>query len=358
MDTQELLELARWLKPTAEEVYQKCRPVYDALRHNAMEGQKVPLEEQMNALIDVLKENDLLDLTYAQRRILESLEVEELLGEKGVVFVKDTMWKTGVDPATALNQFKEAMDSITSATQWAGQVIDALEDIFVEPDEPAQEDGKVILRIEFTGDAKIGNIKDWKDWSEKWHWIIQGIGRVVEQPPEDAQVISASRGSIVITLAASLSVVLLLAKITTEILKSAKAWTAYQISIEQFRREKQLTKRINKALTEEADSAKSSCVDAAMAIVKESHKHAINGETETLLRKAIENFVDFFDKGGQIDFGNLENNQEESDGIIEKYGEIVGEIRKSIEDQENMKRDLDKRIEANNIEEHTEESKE
>lgn len=355
MDIQELLELAKWVRRTVKDVRHSYESVSDTLRHNSTETQKIPLEDHVDSLIYVLNEIDLLNLTHAQRLVLFKLNVEGLFGERGIDFVNSAVRNTNVDPAIAHAQFVNAIRSMDFAKQWASDIINALESLFAESDDSVQEEGKIILRIEFTEKARIDNINDWKKWSDKWHRVLRGIGMVFNQRPDEVQIVGASRGSIIITIAASLYIVKLLAEMTGTILKAVNEWKTLQKTMEELKEKNLLDKDISESLDRKVSDIKSRCVDETLASVQNKYGSAINGEVEAAVKQAIVDMVKFLGNGGKIDFGKIQDIQNEDREIVDEYREIVNGVRRLTEDQKSIERKLDKLIENGNLGEESEE---
>jgi hypothetical protein len=122
-------------------------------------------------------------------------------------------------------------------------------------------DGKVLVRVAFTHEASISNVVDLKTWSNIWHDIGRGIAMIHDAPPEEIQVVGASRGSVVLDLAVAYGIAATISKIILEALKVTEKVLDIRKKAEEIRALKLGNAKIAKELDEEAEKEKTKGVE-------------------------------------------------------------------------------------------------
>lgn len=134
------------------------------------------------------------------------------------------------------------------------------------------------------------------------------------EAPEATKVISATKGSIILTLAATAGVTALLAKIAKDITTTTKEVLEIEHSREDLKQKKMLTR----VMTEELDRlAKQKKENTVQEIVGEFEHVRADGAGDRLaaLTKSVEKLLAFNEKGGTVDFVMPENDAEDDDEI-------------------------------------------
>lgn len=175
-----------------------------------------------------------------------------------------------------------------------------------------QEDDSdfITIRVSFQNDASITNVSQWKKSSADWYDIIRGIAMINNEAPEATKVISATKGSIILTLAATAGVTAILARIAKDISTTAKEILEVEHSREDLKQKKMLTK----VMAEELDRlAKEKKENTVQEIVGEFKDVMADGDGDKLaaLTKSVEKLLAFNEKGGTVDFVMPENDDED-----------------------------------------------
>ena len=333
MNVSELYLMAKWLKDHGRTLNSLYLSLQQTIAHNAAQPQKQPLEEQLNQLDDYLKGMNMSQLSSAQIAYLDRFNVGSILGQRGSNFINSTVKKSAYDPATANSDMEEAHNRLMKAIQKAAKILEALSGVAFAKDHELYEPGHVTVRIEFQGQAEIRNVVDWKNWSATWHDIVRGVGRTVNEAPENTKVIGASQGSVIMILAVTYGFTRILALIAKSIASIAKDYLEVRMAAEKLKVIKGFNAENEKKLLENAEEIQKSGVERVIKELKESLDHQLDGDVEAELRRSISKILEFYTKGGEVDFVSPSAEQADADNdgdeVIDE--EIIAEIRQEIE---------------------------
>lgn len=340
MQIAELYGFSRWFQSELRELISKYTNVNNVLQHNASQQQKRPLEEPMDDLTEYLDGMDFDALSMQQVALFPLFEVQELVGKQGVAFIEGTIRKSDFDPATAHKDVSEALSRLQSANQRTDAILQAFGDLDIPLADPELEAGRVLVRVEFAGDASMHNVAEWKSWSASWYEIVRGVAIAIDETPEDTQVVGASQGSVIMKLAATYAFTRVLALISRSISSIAKDYLEVRHSMEDLKAKKLLNQNSEAALKANAEEIKTSGVETIMDELRPVLPDNVSGDKENALKKAIEKALDFHNKGGDVDFVAPEEPiDEEDDGEEIPYAEIA-EVRAAIEDARAVRNEL------------------
>ncbi|WP_416369049.1 hypothetical protein [Tritonibacter mobilis] len=335
----ELYSFSRWLQQELRQVIGKFNAVNQILKHNATQPQKQPLEAPLEDLIGYLGTMDLHVLTHQQVNLLRLFDVDQFLGRKGVSFVEGIIRKSDFDPATAHQDFKDANGKLQAANQRAQSITQAFDGLDLPLEEPNVGEGRVLLRIEFLGDASMDNVADWKDWSATWYEIVRGVALAIDESPEDTSVVGASQGSVIMKLGATYAFTRVLALISKSIASIAKDYLEVRHSMEDLKAKKLLNKATENALKANAEEIKANGVSKIMEQLKPLLPAEIDGEQESTLKHSVEKALDFHNKGGDVDFVAPDRGDVD-DGGDEAPVEAIAEVRAIIEEAREIRSEL------------------
>lgn len=302
MQTYELYSLSEWLQKHLGQVMGKFNVLSRIIDHNATQHQLQPLEESLNDLVGYLNDMDLDILTHQQISLLEVFGIERLLGHKGAAFVDGVIRKSNFDPVTAHQDLKKASDKLQSAHQRTQSFIEAFEGIDFPFEDSKVGEGRVLLRVEFVGDAAMNNVADWKSWTSTWYEIVRGVALAIDERPEDTNVIGATQGSVIIKLAATYAFTRVLALISKSIASIARDYVEVRLAMEDLKSKKLINKAAEQALKNNAEEIKASGVARIVSEVRPYLAGDFNGEQENALKNSVEKALDFYNKGGDVDF--------------------------------------------------------
>ena len=341
MNVEELSHLASWLKKHAPEGEQKYEAVREILEHNAQKPNKLPLEDPLNDLLAYLQETPVHVLSNEQVKFLDAFNVASFFGRQGAEFVEGTIRKADFDPATAMQDMQNAVEAMTSAIERTDAINRAFQQIYLPSAGLSLEENRALVRVEFQGDASIQNVVDWKEWSEKWHDIVRGIAMSIGEAPEDVHVVGASRGSIIIDIAATYFFVHVLTGIVKAATRVAKDIVMLLHSIEDLRTKGLLNDKIENEIRAEANSRRGEGVERIVTETKELLPDELDGEQETALRKSTSQLLDFQRKGGEVDFVAPEEAPQAGgaeDGVVKQIEELRAEIEELRVEKEEVRR--------------------
>ncbi len=340
MQISELYGFSRWFQSELQQVITKYSALNQALQHNASQQQKRPLEQPMDDLIEYLGNMDFDSLSSQQLALFELFGVQNLVGPKGVSFVETTIKKSDFDPATAHQDVTKAQQSLQSASQRADAILQAFEGLDLPIADPELDDGRILVRIEFTGEASMHNVADWKSWSASWYEIVRGVAVAIDETPEDTQVVGASQGSVIMKLAATYAFTRVLALISKSIASIAKDYLEVRHSMEDLKAKKLLNEQSEAALKANAEEIKTSGVETIMDELRPILPDNVSGDKENALKMAIEKALDFHNKGGDVDFVAPDQPPEVDDNGEELPSEEIANVRAAIEEARAVRNEL------------------
>jgi hypothetical protein len=342
MNIEELNHLAAWIEAQVPIVRIKYENLRAKLQHNSQQPQKQPLETELEDLLNQLSVTPLHILSNEQVKLLEAFEVKSLLGQQAVDFVNATVRKSDFDPATAMNDIQAAISALDQALERANSLDSAFSQIEIAEISNYAGDNRALIRVEFQGDASIGNVVDWNDWSSRWLEISRGIALSIGEAPESVHVVGATRGSIILELTGTYAFVRILTNIVKSVTSVAKEIVMLQQSIEDLRTKRLLNVKIELEMQEEAKTRKDQGVQNITALVTERLPGTLDGEQQTALEKAITQLLDFHRKGGEVDVVAPSSDEEESEGDSSDSPQQleVQELRALIEELRTEKEEL------------------
>ncbi|RMH19505.1 MAG: hypothetical protein D6698_05635 [Gammaproteobacteria bacterium] len=333
MTLNELYRLTIWIESEISEkqILQLYQGLHAILNQNAQPNRpKQPFEQEKNNLIDVLGHVPINQLSHEQLAMLERFGIAQYIGQEGITYIEDVLFKHAIDIATAATKVGQAVQSISEGINKANQIRAGLEGC-VEDEEP--ESGQIIMRVHFSGRASMENIKSFKEWGNVWFDIGRGIAMATGSAPEEIKIISAGKGSIIVDLAVVYGVAEVASKVVTKGLEIAERVLKLRAEVENIRHLKLKNKQIVKELEQEVEQEKEAGVQQAIeAMVKELQLNKDNqGDKKEALSKAITKLIDFIDKGGDVDFVLPDEADVESEGGKDKSNKKLPALRKNVE---------------------------
>lgn len=308
MDIRELEKLSVWYG----EHFDHFGPLYQALigpiQHNAAQPQKVAVEEPLNNLITNLRRMDFEVLSIEQLNLLEKLGVSAYIGHEGADFVDSIVRTANYDPNTASAQLNEANGKLANVRSYLDSFLQSLNQLELRDQE--EDSDFITIRVSFQNEASITNVSQWKKSSADWYDIIRGIAMINNEAPEATKVISATKGSIILTLAATAGVTTLLARITKHLTTTAKEILEVEHSREDLKQKKMLTR----VMADELDRLAKEKKDNTVHEIVGEFKHVMAdgaGDKLAALTKSVEKLLAFNEKGGTVDFVMPEKDDED-----------------------------------------------
>lgn len=340
MQVEELYDLTTWVEAevVTKKLVQKFQQLHKVLNQNAQANQqKQPFEDQQLALLGALRNVPLDQLSAGQIEILEQLKIARNVGEQGATLVEDVLFKNALDVANAAQQINQCVVELNEGIQWSKQQRDLLEKI-IDSDSVLEIDGKVLLRVHFSGDAHVENLTELKEWSKTWWEIGRGISMAHGQAPESIEVIGASKGSIIVSLLTAQAIAVTVSGIILAALKVVEKYYDIKRKAQEVRALEIGNDQAEKVLEEAAAKHKE---DGVATIVEQTIAElGLNpnkeGDKVAELSSATKKLVDFIAKGGEVDFvvpdeeEPADEGDEEREIVVEraKLRDIFQEVRK------------------------------
>ena len=166
---------------------------------------------------------------------------------------------------------------------------------------------KVLTRITFHNEASINNVVDLSDWADSLSKIARGYSMMVGQTPEDFEVVSASKGSIIIDLLLNYEVVNMVGETVNHLADFVESCAEITLAIKSLKHLKSvdsdLHKKSTEALQAELDKRQDKIADDVAEILHE--KFAIdkeNKEPKQVVKNSVKELRKLLDKGGDVEF--------------------------------------------------------
>ncbi len=351
LQTNELYSLALWFYKNIEadpvhNLYHKLHSDLKRLtaapnQQNLRNAQKLK-EDQYSSLIERLDAIDESGLTDTHKEILRDMELQSLLLSPSKEYLQNLLilpqdnayvvstLKTGTDRiAQAVNAFKGLR--IQMETVLAPVYLDAT-------DIP---DNKCLTRLRFHNNAAIDNVVDLKDWSKTWHTIARGFSIAVNQAPEDFEIVSTDKGSVIVDLMLNIEVV----KLVTETLKAmaelATELITLKMGIEGVKalKGKMDEKTYNTMLeqvTENVRKDEEQLIENVVEHLKEQNL-VMNEHCHNELVSAIKELTKYNQKGGSIHCISTNKNKTTSEALNSNFKQLQDKSElKLIEDKQDL----------------------
>ncbi len=254
----------------------------------------------MNTVNGILNEMPMDELTQEELDHLDQLGVGMYLGRKGADFLEETLKTKNYDPASAAGDVRTALGEINTRLSQFTELRSSLGNLKFTSDEIVVDNHLAEIRVRFQSDASIDDVVLLKAWSSDWHDIMRGVAMCVGEKPEDVMVVGTSNGSIIICLAGTVAVTGALVKIVQNIGKITHEVLTIANTVEDLRHKKILNREIEdtfkKRRDEIIDNGVGSTVDAVL------DGKVAKGDVKSALKKSVEKYLNFNQKGGDVDF--------------------------------------------------------
>jgi len=332
MNVSELYDLTFWISEEIEkkQILQKYQALQTLLAQHAKPNQQRPaFETEKISLISALNTVPVNQLSIEQFEFLKNLGIAEMIGEVGVKMVEDSLYVNVIDVATSSQNLQKAIQRLTNGISKSNQIKAGLTECVSE--ETYETDEEILMRVSFKDGAEMANVVDFKKWGQVWFDIGRGIAMVNDTAPEQVKVVGASRGSIIIELA----VIAGIATTASTIILSALKVADKVLDIRKKTAEIKSLNLSNDKAVKELETAAETEKDEGMKAITIEISNSFNlrensdGEKIKVLSKAVNNLVNFIEKGGVVDFVEPDIDEEEKNAIIEPELRLAfQEIRK------------------------------
>ena len=203
-------------------------------------------------------------------------------------------------------------------------------------------EGKCLARLKFHNEASINNVVNLKDWSKSWFTIARGFSMAVNQPPEDFEIVSADKGSVIIDLMLNIEVIKLITEAITSLAELATQIISIKIAVEGVKslKGKMDEATYEKALKQATDSVKRDEEKIIEKVVEElkERKLVLNVQCNNELISAIRELTKYNQKGGSINCIASEVNHDICESFNLNYKQLQEKSElKLIEEKDEIK---------------------
>lgn len=307
MNVSELFRLTDWVTQEIEQKqvisrYQSLASLIQTNVNPTPNQPAQPFENQKQELIQVLSSITTESLTKDQLEFLDKLGIIKYIQDAGIQMVEDILYKNVIDVSTSWQKLNEIIQQLTEGVSKSNQIKAALTNYV--PDDVYELNGEVLMRVSFTGNAAMENIKDFKDWGNIWYDIGRGIAMAHNASPEDIKIVGAAKGSIIIELAVVASIAATASGIILSALKVAEKVLDIRKKAEEIKALKLKNEKLALELEEEANNEKKEGIQKITEDISISLNIKRGGEGDKVkaLEVAIKNLVNFIERGGIVDF--------------------------------------------------------
>lgn len=336
MNVSELYALTSWIdeEVVKAQIPQKYQALQQILQQNVQPNQQQqPFKSQKTNLMETIKKVTLSQLTKEQLLFLRELGIAQTIGKEGVNTIEDILYKNIIDIATSAQTIQNIHQKLAQGIQKSNQIKTGLDGCVSQ--EEYELENEVMIRVSFTGHAAMANVIDFKNWGNIWHEIGRGIAMAHDATPEDVRIVGATKGSVIIELAAIPVIATTAITIIFYALKLAEKVLDIRKKAEEIRNLKLKNRKLANDIEKEAEKEKTIGIDKiSNVLIKElGIKKESEGDKANALDRAVKNLVNFIESGGEVDFIMPEEGEEEegkNDNLPPEYNKlrnIIQDIR-------------------------------
>ena len=338
MQVAELLKLAEWFESNIVGAgvitgyVNLHNKMSQNIRSNGYHHTMVSFDAEKEKLFDSIGSITFQNLTLEQINFLDKLQVVSLLGTQGIEVVRGILIDNSLDIAAAYEKIEKLSSIINDANTKMTKIKSALSMFFKSREDNEVGSGNVLVRVYFKDDVAIDNLTRFKELGVLWFDIGRGIAMAQGKTQDDFKIISAEKGSVILSFSVAIGIACLASKIILGGMKVVEKILDIRKKIEEIKNLKLKNKQIEQDLEKEAENAKKEAVDNILNSVVGELKLNVKeqGDVVNALKIAIKNLINFTEKGGVVDFVQA---TEEDDGDedarvkINKLNQNISEIR-------------------------------
>ena len=292
----------------------------------------------------VLSQVDYESLSFEDIEVLGKMGLKHIILSPAVKTLDEMLEIGDLEEISA--RMSNAHQTLVSADELFAKFLQSFVGIFgpVVDLEESDNHGKVLTRVRFHNDASISNVVNLSDWTTKWNTIARGYSMVLGQTPEEFEVVSASKGSIIFDLLVNFETVNMIGETFNHIadfvltcaelgvlLKGAKALSGNP----------ELQQQVEQHVERELEAKKEQMAEkVADKLLEKFAKGETDGEVKNNLKKSIREVDNFVSKGGGIDFRSESDDLNKTEQV-----QLVNDALKQLQVRSNQKQLEDKTIE-------------
>ena len=282
--------------------------------------QKIAVYDQISgSLCSQLENIDYGKLNFDDTAVLDKLGLKHVVLEPACESIKELV-SVEEDIHTISARFTDKLRKIKRADAKFKQLLTLIPSMFEISEIEQYNSEKVLTRIKFHNEASINNVVNLNDWSSSLNKIARGYSMVLNQAPEDFEVVSASKGSIIFDLLLNLETINMLGETFNYIADFALTCTELKLALQGIEYFKDKNPEQYKILKEQAEQDAVDEQDSMAEVIAEKlhQKYAVdktNHEAKQNLKSAVREVNKFIDKGGDINFKSTDGNIEKSEQV-------------------------------------------
>ena len=351
METKELYYLAKWYKKNVIDINLEgnlsklCEDIFKVLGTNySMDTKQTNIRNYSKNYRTVLSKVDITPLSYDDIQILERLGLKYIFLGSATSNL-DRILERG-DTQEVSSIMSDSLQTLKFTNIQFTHFLESFEAIFgsLPTQDSLDTNGKVLTRLRFHNDALISNMVNLSDWTSKWNTIARGYSMALGQAPEEFEVVSASKGSIIFDLLLDFETVKLfsetfnlLAETTLNLAELAAVIKGVEVlkssSPDLYNK---AVKHLEDELAKKNEEMAEQVADKLLERLEQDGK-VRDGEVKTNLKKSVKELDHFVSKGGDIHF------RTESDDIdTTEQIQLVNEALKQLQHRSKQKKLEDK----------------
>lgn len=336
MQTNELFLLALWYESNIEQdpIVNHYTNLLGTLQKTTSNLTPENIKKAENAkreyyshIIERLKLVNETSLTDTQRDILIHMGLQSLILSPTKEYLHSLLLLSQ-DYPYILNTLKSGNDRLNQASSAFRSLKVQMQKILPSKylESPTIPLNKCLTRLTFHNAASISNVVNLKDWSKSWFNIARGFSMAVNQAPEDFEVISADKGSLIVDLMLNIEVVKLITETITSLAELATQLISLKMAIEGI---KELKDKMDKSTYEQMlkQVTKSVCEDEEQIINKVIDRLKTQGllkneNCKNELNSAIKELIKYNQKGGSINCITHDDDKAISESLNQQYKQL------------------------------------
>ena len=252
-------------------------------------------------LLNFLRNISFDELSDQQIKLLHRSGMSSYMGPDGAYHLEEAL-RTAADDPVAQNGIIQTAQMIWNDSLSAIQDLEfGITRLGLEWGPPNEFSDGVVIQLHFDGEAKISEVAELRKWSNDWYEIARGITACVDGRPEDVRIIGASTGTVILTLSVTAAVAKLLAVISGSVAQILHDIHSVKMDQEVYRHKKIMNQKMEEGFKYAIDQIRTQAAKSVLNRVISSTASELSPEIESQLNLAIEKFIVYTEKGGEID---------------------------------------------------------
>lgn len=245
-----------------------------------------------------------MELGILQRRALESLEGDDLLGARAVARIEKIFTDHMADPAGAAKGFDEVLSSTNELQTRIDQLVSGLGPMVEDIEAAELEEGQARLTLVFQGEIDVVTVSDLEKQSEAWRKILSAFARLSGEGEGDLKIQSIGKGSLFLELLGATGLVYAIANGASKVLEVYERVLNIRRHAAELRKLELSNDEIPADLEKEADAVLEQAAGSVAEDLIKQHKLTGKkgvGEIRNAVSLSLRQIFVFVEKGGILD---------------------------------------------------------